>query len=100
MLVASAALRTWFGDNGLVAAAAIAGFADAHATAASMPSQVAAGKMLARDACMPILVGFTTNSITKIVLAAMSGSWAFALRVVPGLSIVLLAAWSGIIFGL
>ncbi len=100
VMIASAALRIWFGDNGLVAAATIAGFADAHATAASMASQVAAGKMIARDACLPILVGFTTNSITKIVLAAMSGSRAFALRVVPGLIIVLLAAWSGIIFGL
>lgn len=100
VLVAAAALRTWFGDRGLVAAAAIAGFADAHATAVSMASQVAAGKMVARDACLPILVGFTTNSITKIVLAVASGSRAFALRVVPGLIIVLAAAWTGFMIAL
>jgi uncharacterized membrane protein (DUF4010 family) len=97
VLIAAAALRTWFGDRGLVAAAAIAGFADAHATAVSMASQVAAGKMLARDACVPILIGFTTNSLTKIVLAAASGSQAFAIRVVPGLLVVLVAAWTGFI---
>jgi uncharacterized membrane protein (DUF4010 family) len=100
VLVAAAALRTWFGDRGLVAAAAMAGFADAHATAMSMASQVTAGKLAARDACMLILVGFTTNSITKIVLAAASGTQAFALRVVPGLILVLAAAWMGFIIGL
>ena len=99
VLIAAAALRTWFGDSGLVAAAAIAGFADAHATAVSMASQVAAGKMLARVACVPILVGFTTNSITKIVLAVASGSQAFAMRVVPGLLVVLVAAWTGYFVG-
>lgn len=97
ILVAAAALRTWFGESGLVVAAAVAGFADAHATAVSVASQVAAGKMAARDACMPILVGFTTNSITKIILAIASGSGAFALRVIPGLIIVLVAAWTGFV---
>lgn len=100
VLIASSALRTWFGDRGLVAAAAMAGFADAHATAVSMATQVAAGKMAARDACLPILVGFTTNSVTKIVLAIAGGSNAFALRVVPGLVFVLAAAWVGFMIAL
>jgi hypothetical protein len=30
-----------------------------------------------------------------MILAASSGGWAFALRVVPGLVIVALAAWAG-----
>lgn len=98
--VAAAALRARFGDSGLVAAAAMAGFADAHAAAVSMASQVAAGKLVARDACMPILVGFTTNSISKIVLASATGSPAFALRVVPGLIIVLAAAWTGFVIAI
>jgi uncharacterized membrane protein (DUF4010 family) len=63
----------------------------------SIASQVAAGKMAAHDACMPILVGFSTNSITKIILAVASGSRAFALRVVPGLIIVRVAAWTGFV---
>ncbi len=79
---------------------AVAGFADAHAAAASMSSQVAAGKMLARDACVPILAGFTTISMTKIILAIATGSKAFALRVVPGLVLVLAAAWVGVAFAI
>lgn len=97
VLIAAAALRTWFGDSGLIAGAAVAGFADAHATAVSMSSQVAAGKVMTRDACVPILVGFTTNTFTKIVLSCVSGSRRFALRVVPGLIIVLAAAWMGFV---
>lgn len=96
VLTAAAALRSVFGEKGLVAAAALAGFADAHATAVSMASQVAAGHMLASDATLPILVGFTTNSVTKIVLGLASGSREYALRVVPGLLIVLAAAWTGL----
>ena len=97
ILIAAAALKTWFGDNGLLAAAALAGFADTHSAAISMASLVAAGKMPAQDACIPILAGFTTNSITKIALAIASGSRAFALRVVPGLILVLAAAWIGLL---
>lgn len=97
VLIASSALRAWFGDRGLLAAAAIAGFADAHATAVSMATQVAAGKLAAPVACLPILVGFTTNTVTKIVLAVAGGSKAFALRVVPGLVVVLAAAWLGLL---
>lgn len=97
VLIATSALQAWFGDRGLVAAAAMAGFADAHATAVSMATQVAAGKIAARDACLPILVGSTTNSATKIFLAVAVGSKAFALRVVPGLIVVLAAAWLGLL---
>ena len=95
VLTAAAALRNWFGDSGLMAAAAVAGLADAHAAAISVVAQVASGNMPANDACVPILLGFTTNSVTKIVLAVTSGTRAFAMRVVPGLVIVLIAAWTG-----
>lgn len=97
ILLATAALRSWLGEKGLVVAAGMAGFADAHATSVSVAAQVAAGKMAAQDACVPILVGFTTNSITKIALAVASGSKEFALRVVPGLILVLAAAWIGLL---
>ena len=97
VLLAAAALRTWLGDRGLIVSAAVAGFADVHATAVSIAAQVAAGKLAARDACVPILIGLTTNSVTKIILATASGSKAFALRVVPGLIMVLAAAWLGLL---
>ena len=96
VLLGAAALRTWLGDRGLFVAA-VAGFADVHATAVSIAAQVAAGKLAAPDACVPILIGFSTNSVTKIILATASSSKAFALRVVPGLVVVLAAAWMGLL---
>ncbi|MGB8398791.1 DUF4010 domain-containing protein, partial [Bradyrhizobium sp.] len=99
ILVACAALQDQFGENGVILAAAIAGFADTHSAAISVASLVAAGKLEARDAILPILAGFTTNSISKILLAATSGGRPFALRVIPGLIIVALATWAGAFYG-
>ncbi|RPI36985.1 MAG: DUF4010 domain-containing protein [Hyphomicrobiaceae bacterium] len=67
ILLAVAAMRAWFGDNGILVAAAISGLAD----------------------------GLTTNTLTKSVLAFTSGNRPFAWRIVPGLLLVLVAAWVG-----
>ena len=95
VLLASAALRAWFGQSGAVVAAALAGFVDTHAAAISIAALVASGKMSAAAAVAPILAGLTTNTITKVVLARTTGGRAFALRVVPGLILVIAAAWAG-----
>ena len=95
ILVASAALREWFGETGIIMAAALAGFVDTHSAAISVASLVASGKMSATDAVFPILAGLSTNTISKMVLAGISGGRAFALRVIPGLIVVALAAWVG-----
>ena len=57
VLLLSAALNAWFGEGGALAAAAIAGFADTHSAAVSVASLVAANKMAAREAVLPILAG-------------------------------------------
>jgi uncharacterized membrane protein (DUF4010 family) len=95
VLVASAALREWFGEAGAIAAAGLAGFVDTHSPAISIAALVAAGKMTAANAVLPILVAFSTNTVTKVVLACTSGGRAFAIRVVPGLVLVMAAAWAG-----
>jgi uncharacterized membrane protein (DUF4010 family) len=95
VLVACAALQDQFGENGVIVAAAVAGFADTHAAAISVASLVASGKLSASDALLPILAGLSTNTISKTVLAATSGGRAFALRVIPGLLLVAVAAWVG-----
>lgn len=100
VLVASAALRTWFGDAGSVAAAALAGLVDAHAAGISVAAQVASGAMPPDAAVLPILAGLSTNTISKVVFAVTSGGRAFALRVVPGLVLVIAAAWLGALPGL
>jgi uncharacterized membrane protein (DUF4010 family) len=95
ILLASAALREWFGESGAVIAAALAGFVDTHSAAISIAAMVASGKMTAADAVLPILAGLTTNTVTKAVLASTTGGRAFAVRVVPGLILVIAVAWAG-----
>ena len=95
VLIASAALREWFGETGVIVAAAAAGFVDTHSAAIAIASLVASGKMTAADAVFPILAAFSTNTISKIIFAWSSGSRSFALRLIPGLILVAGAAWAG-----
>ena len=84
ILVASAALQSWLGEAGLVIAAGTAGFADTHSAAVSAASLATADRIDPDQAVLPILAAFSTNTITKIVLA-FAGNRAYALGVVPGL---------------
>lgn len=95
ILVASAALRENFGEVGVIVGAALAGFADTHSAAVSIASLVASGKMSATDATSPILAALSTNTISKIIVAWTSGGRSFALRLIPGLLLVISAAWAG-----
>jgi uncharacterized membrane protein (DUF4010 family) len=100
VLLASAAMREWFGETGAIVAAGLAGFVDTHASAISIAALVASGKLSPAEAVVPILVGFSTNTVTKLILARTSGNAAFALRVIPGLILVAAGAWAGmLVFG-
>ncbi len=96
ILFASAALNEWLGEAGLAISAGAAGFADTHSAAISVASLVASGRVEPADAALPILAGFTTNSITKAVLAWTAGGRRFAFEVWPGIAIVLAGAWAGL----
>jgi uncharacterized membrane protein (DUF4010 family) len=100
MLFLSAALNAWLGKAGVLAAAAVAGFADTHAAAVSVASLVAASKFTAQEAVLPILAGLTTNTITKAIVAISSGGRGYAMQIIPGLVIVVGAAWAAAIFAL
>lgn len=95
ILVASAALQDWFGNAGVLAVASLAGLADTHSAAVSVASLVASDKLDAHGAIVPILAAITTNTLTKMVFAVTGGGAAFAVRVIPGLILVLAAAWAG-----
>jgi uncharacterized membrane protein (DUF4010 family) len=94
-LLMAEVLNARFGSSGLALATALTGFADAHAAAISAATLVAAGRLDADAAVVPILVALTTNSVTKAALAAGIGGWAYARRVIVGLVVVLAAAWAG-----
>lgn len=95
MLLVSAAIQQWVGQRGVIVAASVAGLADTHASAISVASLVRTGTIPAGDAVLPILAALTTNTVSKIVFAYVNGGMPFALRVVPGLVLVIVAAWGG-----
>lgn len=86
-----------FGNRGIIVGAAVAGFADTHATAISIASLVSSGKLTPESAIAPILLGFTTNTLTKIVVAFSVG-FRFGLKILFGLIAVVLAAFLGMWF--
>lgn len=99
VLLVSAALSAWLGERGTLLAAAVTGLVDAHATAASVASLVAAGKLPADAALWPILAGLSTNALMKAVVAFHAGGAAYAARIVPGLVLVIAAVWLGVWLG-
>ena len=97
VLFISAALSAWLGTAALVVGVGIAGFADAHAAAISVAALVTAGKIPAGDAVVPVLAALSANTVTKAVLAVVAGRWRYALQVWPGLVLVLVGAWAGVV---
>lgn len=99
VLFASAAVNSAIGARGLLVATGLAGFADAHAPAISIASLVSAGKLDAPGAVTPVLAALSTNTLSKIVLATAAGGRRFAWAIVPGLLLVIAAAWAGALVG-
>ena len=83
------------GALGVVIAATIAAFADSHAAAASVASMHAGGNLATSAAVLGVLACVSTNSVTKLVLAAASGPRAYSVPVAIGVVIALAAAWGG-----
>ena len=94
-LAISTALTNWLGDRGLLLATGIAGLGDTHAAAISAASLAAVGKAQVTLAAMAVLIGFTTNSVSKAVVAFSLGDRRFALQLLPGIVLMVLAAWAG-----
>lgn len=96
ILLLSAGLNAWFGARAMLLGSALSGLADAHATAASAASLVAAGKISSDQAITPILVGLSTNTLMKAVLAFKAGGVRYAGCIVPGLALMMAAVWLGV----
>lgn len=90
-----AAANDWLGEGGLIAASTLAGFGDTHAPAVSTASLVASARLPADHAALPILAAFTSNTATKLALAAASGPGLYVRRLALPLLTVNGAAWLG-----
>jgi uncharacterized membrane protein (DUF4010 family) len=94
-LLISALLTQWLGNSGLLLASGVAGFSDAHAAAISAASLAAGGRAPAELAALAVLIGFTTNTVSKTVVAFSLGERRYAFELVPGLVLMVAAAWGG-----
>jgi uncharacterized membrane protein (DUF4010 family) len=95
IMFVSAILLAVFGERGAFVAAALGGLADAHAAAISMSSLVAANRLTPAAAAVPILLGVTTNSATKLALAFDRSHPRFAVEVSFGVTLAVAALWIG-----
>lgn len=91
----SAAVNSWLGADGVLLAAGLAGFADAHAAAAGVTALVASGEISPSQAVIPVILGLTTNTLTKMAAAYATGGRRFAMPVTSGLLTILGMAWAG-----
>lgn len=82
------------GTQAATAATAIAGFADVHAASASAFALAARGTLPVDGMLLAMLLAFSTNTVSKLVAAAAAGGARFALRVAPGLVLLLAAVWA------
>ncbi|MCA3002195.1 MAG: MgtC/SapB family protein [Rhodocyclaceae bacterium] len=94
--VISAALNAWTGDAGVMFAIFVSGLADAHAAAVASASLQLGGKITAPVAMVAILTGLSANTLVKAILAVTAGGWPYARRIIPGLGLMIAAAWVGI----
>lgn len=92
----SSAMLSGFGQTGVLLTAIFSGLADAHASIASIASLAKAGLLSLDGSAVPVLLALSTNSLTKCVVAWLSGGGSFAGYVVPGQVLVTLAWWAGL----
>jgi uncharacterized membrane protein (DUF4010 family) len=97
IVMVTAALNHWLGAAGGVLGAAVAGFGDTHSAAVAAATEATAGLFDLRTARIALLLAFSTNSLTKIALAYWSGGARFAALILPGLALMVVLAWLGIL---
>ncbi len=95
-IFAAAALRDAMGSSGLVLGVAVAGLVDIQSGAIAVAGLSAAGKMAPSHTVVPILAGLSASTLTKVILAVVTGGRRYALCVAPGLLLVLISAWAGL----
>lgn len=91
---AASLASTRYGRGAAMLTAALAGLADVHAAAASVLSLAVGGAFRTDDVVLPILIAFTTNTVSKVVAAWIAGGRAYGLRVTAGLVAVAAGVWA------
>jgi len=97
VLLASAAARAWFGDQGLMVAAGLSGLADVDPITLAVSSQARDVGLPAATAVLAIILAIGSNTFAKATFAWISGGRAFGVRLAgwlgASLAAALLMAW-------
>jgi uncharacterized membrane protein (DUF4010 family) len=91
----SSMMLNHFGQIGVMLTATFSGFADAHASTASIATLAKSGQLPFDAIVGPVLVAISSNSVSKCVVAWVSGGRRFAAYVIPGQVLLTLAMWAG-----
>ena len=93
VVLLSALLTKLFGEKAALASVAAAGFADSHAGAISAAMLEKKGVLSMRTAQIGVLLSFTTNAVTKIVISRISGPPGYSGRIAIGVVASVATAW-------
>ena len=91
ILLLAAIARHWLGAGSLPWILAASGLADVHAAAASAAQLVTTGQVDQERALVAVLAALATNSLMKCVVAVLRGGRHYAMRVVPGIVLMVVA---------
>ena len=89
VMLLSAGMNQWLGQEGILITSAIAGLADAHAIVASMGSLLQSGQIAVDQAQWPIVAALLSNMVSKSWVAWHSGTAAYYMRVILGQLLVM-----------
>jgi uncharacterized membrane protein (DUF4010 family) len=90
VMLVSAGMNQWLGQEGILITSAITGLADAHAIVASMGSMVRSGQVTAEHARWPIMAALLSNMVSKSWVAWHSGTATYCRKVVLGQLLVMI----------
>lgn len=93
VLIGSALLSRALGPGAAIAGVAVSGFADAHSGSISAAMLQRNGALDLRAAQLAVLLCFSTNAITKIVVSFVAGTKGFGFRIALGAIASVAAAW-------
>lgn len=97
VIAGSALLVHGLGPAGALLGATLAGFANAQAGVVSAGALYLNGDIDLHIAGLAVLATFTANTLAKGGISVWAGGWPFALKLIPGLVLMVAAAWTGLL---
>ena len=94
--LSSSALYVWLGTKGVWLTSTLAGFSDAHANISSLAALNKKGEISLQEMETAVLLAFTSNATSKIVVALTFGNTIYKIHVVSGVLFMVGVIWLGV----